>query len=408
MSESTTLGALVAAGHLELGDGYRTKRSEHGQPGLPILRVAEVLDGTISPASEDYVSDAYRRAMGAKVSQAGDVVLTTKGTVGRVATIPEGSPEFVYSPQLCYFRVHPGSPLSARYLYYWFKSDFFWSQAGSRKSQTDMADYINLADIRSLQISLPSPSSQRAIVEVLGALDDKIAVNDQIVQSSHGLIQALWTKLALGAQDFVRVSDVAVVDKGLSYKGEGLGGGAPLVNLGNFGSDGRFKVSALKFYDGESKDRHWVNRGDLMMANTDLTQRRDILGQPALALINADKALFTHHVFVIRPGVGLEDERLWLYGAFRDPLFRDRAMTYATGTTVLALPRDAVLSYKLPWPEQAARRNWTGISQSLVDSSNARSEESRQLSQLRDSLLPGLMSGAISVRSAERVAEDAL
>src|SRR5690606_15802372 len=116
----------------------------------------------IVPKFEDYVSDTFRAAMGAKISQPGDIVLTTKGTVGRVAIMPSDGVDFVYSPQLCYFRVRAQCPLHPRYLYYWFKGDSFWRQALYRKSQTDMADYINLADIRSLEVEIPPMTVQQA------------------------------------------------------------------------------------------------------------------------------------------------------------------------------------------------------------------------------------------------------
>ena len=66
MSEKITwsFGGLVKEGFLEFGDGYRTKQSELGQPGLPILRVAEVLDGRVQPEFVDYVHNDYRHAMG--------------------------------------------------------------------------------------------------------------------------------------------------------------------------------------------------------------------------------------------------------------------------------------------------------------------------------------------------------
>lgn len=156
------LADLAAEKALVFGDGYRTKRSEHGQPGLPILRVAEVLDGKIEPDFADFVSDRYRRAMGGKISEAGDVILTTKGTVGRVAFITENDPSFIYSPQLCYFRVVPGSQVASSYIYFWLRSNDFWRQAEALKSQTDMADYLSLTDIRRLTIPmLDMPSSQQ-------------------------------------------------------------------------------------------------------------------------------------------------------------------------------------------------------------------------------------------------------
>jgi type I restriction enzyme S subunit len=153
---SATIGQLVMGGQLEFGDGYRTKRAEHGQPGLPILRVAEVADGEIRPSFADYVRDEFRGAMGRKISQAGDVVLTTKGTVGRVALMATDAPEFVYSPQVCYFRIKPDAQLSSIYLFHWMRGPEFWRQAAGMKGQTDMADYLSLGDIKSLRITLPS------------------------------------------------------------------------------------------------------------------------------------------------------------------------------------------------------------------------------------------------------------
>ncbi len=210
MAEMTeiTLGELAQAGLLELGDGYRTKQSEHGSPGLPILRVAEVLDGKISPRFEDYVRDTFRSTMGVKISQPHDIVLTTKGTVGRVAIMPADAPEFVYSPQLCFFRVTSSSPVSARYLYYWFRSEDFRSQARCRKNQTDMADYINLADIRSLIVKLPSTEVRAATTAVLGALDDKIAANELENKSLAALRDTLLPKLMSGE---LRVRDAEKV-----------------------------------------------------------------------------------------------------------------------------------------------------------------------------------------------------
>ena len=206
--KTITLGELARSGVLELGDGYRTKRAELGTPGLPILRVAEVFDGKITPKFEDYVSEAFRPAMGLKISQPHDIVLTTKGTVGRVAMIPANAPEFVYSPQLCFFRVMPSGPVSARYLYYWFRSENFRSQARYRKNQTDMADYINLADIRSLIVELPPTEVRDATTAVLGVLDDKIAANERETEALASLRDMLLPKLMSGE---LRVRDAEKV-----------------------------------------------------------------------------------------------------------------------------------------------------------------------------------------------------
>jgi type I restriction enzyme S subunit len=263
--------------------------------------------------------------------------------------------------------------------------------------------------ISNMAVSIPQTvDGQVSIVRVLRVLDDKIAINERIVKLIFELVQHLWEQAARRAKNFVPVAGIADVNKGLSYKGAGLGSGTPLINLGNFSTEGRFKASGLKHYAGDAQDRHRIEPGELVVANTGLTQRREILGQPILVPRYMEKALFTHHVFAIRTKVGTPpNDVLWLYGAFRDRNFRDRAITYATGTTVLALPRDAILAYELRWPSEGIRNGWGRKARIMLDLAEDYISETKTLAELRDMLLPGLMSGEIRVQDAEQAVEEA-
>ena len=187
----TTFGDLAARSSILLSDGYRTKVSELGRPGYPVLRVAEVGDGIITPSLGDHVREEYRGQIGAKLSQAGDVLLTTKGTVGRRAIVPASDTRFVYSPQLCFFRVLDQT-IDNRWLYYWLGGADFWAQAVGVSQQTDMAPYVSLRDLRAIQVDLPPVAEQRAIAATLGALDDKIESNRRIVATTRDLARAYF------------------------------------------------------------------------------------------------------------------------------------------------------------------------------------------------------------------------
>ncbi|MEU8153139.1 restriction endonuclease subunit S [Micromonospora sp. NPDC048986] len=267
---------------------------------------------------------------------------------------------------------------------------------------------INKTQFGRFIVRVPERSTQSAIGQVLGALDDKIAVNERIAATAFELMQSMWQSTAAGSIEMAPFSDLATIEKGLSYKGQWLGDGAPLVNLANFGVDGRFKASQLKYYSGEARDQHWVRSGDLVLANTDLTQRREILGQPALVAAGSDRALFSHHVFAVRPAANDDRELLWLYGALRSTAFRERAVTFATGTTVASLPRDAVLTHEVPMPPAENRLAWAATARTLIDASNSRVEENGVLSRLRDTLLPRLASGELRVKDVERQVSDAV
>lgn len=170
-----TIGELGKLGAITFGDGYRTKRSELADEGFRILRVADVFGGEIHLDSTDFVEYGRRSAIGAKAAQVGDIVLTTKGTVGRLAVFEGTGEDVVYSPQVCFFRVGQNDIVERSYLRRWFSSPSFVSQASYRKGNTDMADYINLSDIGSLAISLPNIESQRALGEILEPLDALVA-----------------------------------------------------------------------------------------------------------------------------------------------------------------------------------------------------------------------------------------
>lgn len=193
-----TLAELAAGKMVIFGDGYRTRQSEHSRPGVPILRAAEVKDGRIEPEFADFVGDSYRSAMGAKVSQSGDVVLTSKGTVGRVAAISAKDPSFAYSPQLCYFRVPADSLLSSSCVYFWLRSSDFWQQAETRKSQTDMADYLSLTDIRKLTIPMPAPGSDQEFLSTLTMLLTQISACHEENKTLAKLRDTLLPKLMSG------------------------------------------------------------------------------------------------------------------------------------------------------------------------------------------------------------------
>lgn len=195
---------LVSNGALVVGDGYRTVRSELSEHGYRIVRVADLQDGEISRVGIDYISEKYSNQIGAKKAVPEDIVLSTKGTIGRVAMVRRGPDLMAYSPQVCFFRVAENRLLDRFYLRYWFESSDFQSQAAHRMDNSEMAPYINLADIRSLQVPLPPIESQRAMAMRWRALDEQVGALDDENWSLANLRDALLPELISGK---LRVKD---------------------------------------------------------------------------------------------------------------------------------------------------------------------------------------------------------
>lgn len=401
--QETTIGMLANSGFLEFGDGYRTKRSELGIPGIPILRVAEILDGRIAPKFEDHVSDCFRPAMGDKISQTGDVILTTKGTIGRVATIPNGATKFVYSPQLCYFRIKSDGPLCARYLYYWFKSHYFWSQARRFKGQTDMADYINLADIRSLLIEIPPKSRQAVIVAALGALDDKIAVNERISRTARALARAYYAKAVAGGTTTVTVGEIAEVFDGPHATPKKTESGPWFLSISSLNS-GRVALSESAHL-AECDFERWTRRvtpqaGDVLFSY------ETRLGEAAL-MPRGIRACLGRRMALLRARPDAVGSRTLLQ-AFLSRSFQDTIRQRAVhGATVDRIPLTELPSWPIDLPDHGIGQLENSLG-SFDDLASHRERENETLAELRDTLLPRLMSGELQVREAEDIVGDAV
>lgn len=184
-------GDLIAEGSLAIGDGYRAKNSELSTFGLPFARAGNI-DGGFQFDHVDRFPEQELSKVGDKVSRPSDVVLTSKGTVGRLAFVRETTPRFVYAPQLCFWRSLAHDVIDPRWLYYWMCGAEFRRQIAGVKGQTDMADYVSLADQRQMTITLPPTSIQRAIASVLTALDDKIEANRRTALTLERLARAIF------------------------------------------------------------------------------------------------------------------------------------------------------------------------------------------------------------------------
>ena len=183
--------ALIEAGVLEIGDGYRAKKNELATSGLPFARAGNIKDGFQFTDVDRFPEEDLER-VGNKTSKPSDVVFTSKGTVGRFAFVREDTPRFVYSPQLCFWRSLNHERIDPRFLFYWLSGREFYIQFKSVSGQTDMAEYVSLQDQRSMHLTLPPLPEQRAIAHILGSLDDKIELNRRMNETLEEMARALF------------------------------------------------------------------------------------------------------------------------------------------------------------------------------------------------------------------------
>lgn len=380
-------------------------------------------------SNEDF-TEANRRS---KVDQ-WDVIFSMIGTIGE--TYLEKSNVINYAIKNVGLFKSGGNKNKGKWIFYYMKSRLAQEYIHCSRAGTTQ-EYMTLESLRKFPVFFPiNGIEMSSVIQILDSLQDKIEINQQTNKTLEKIGQVLFKHWFVDFEfpfDFTqdkpneegksykssggemvdselgeipkgweagRLGDFIDVERGLSYKGKFLveENGLPMVNLGTMAAFSGFIYDGLKYYSGEYKERNLVRPGDIVIANTDITQKRDVLGSPAIvpADLGSDKILFTHHIYVVRKKSDLPN--FFLYFLLQTKEYKERVRGFATGTTVLALPDDAILDLRFAiLPGKDILSMFNSIIGQLMRKKAINNLQNRNLASIRDSLLPRLMSGRIRV-----------
>ncbi|HMO55664.1 MAG TPA: hypothetical protein PJ994_14250, partial [Tepidiformaceae bacterium] len=129
---TATVSQLQNEGVLLVEDGnhgeYRPRPDEFVESGVAFVRAADMDSGAILFGSAARINDRARQRITKGIGSAGDVILSHKGTVGKVALVPDDAPSFVCSPQTTFWRTRDEQVLNRKYLYAFLRSPAFQAQ----------------------------------------------------------------------------------------------------------------------------------------------------------------------------------------------------------------------------------------------------------------------------------------
>ena len=333
------------------------------------------------------------------------------------------------------FFLKPTVEMDTRWAYYaLLTQDINRMDSGSAIPSTSREDFYQLP------VSVPPIADQQAIAHILGRLDDKIELNRHMNETLEAMARALFKDWfvdfrptrakAEGMEPYLppriwgmfpgalddhgipagwareKVGRHVVAEKGLSYSGAGLtteGRGLPMHNLNSILEGGGYKNEGLKFYDGDYKPRHLVRPGDLIVANTEQGFDRLLIGYSSIVPAwMGEEGLFTHHLFKVQPRASSPLSTTWLHFAMSASSFGEVVRRYSNGTTVNILPRDAFERPEITVPPAALIQAFEDLVVPTLCKVESTFTESQVLAQLRDVLLPKLISGEIQASQAER------
>lgn len=343
-----------------------------------------------------------------KLLKKDDIIISARGTVGELAMIPFP----MAFNQSCYgIRAKEG--IDSTFLYYLIKHSVRKLKAMTHGSVFDTITRDTFANI---DVAIPDIEMQQRVAKMLANIDDKVENNQRINNNLLEQIKTICTAWLSEYKPFDGVmpsdwvetplSDIAEFISGYSYKGTELTDSTiAMATIKNFDRKGGFKLDGYKeiIPSSKLKESQHAELFDTLVAHTDLTQNAEVIGNAELVMSKSgyDDIVFSMDLVKVLPkkdGVS----KFLIAAILQDKKFKAHCLGYVNGTTVLHLSKKALPEYKLLLPSDfSTLKPLDEVVTALYKQVSSNISENTYLEELRESLLPKLMSGELDVSNIE-------
>lgn len=407
---------------------YRGKTPDKKTFGVPLV-TAKVIKGGRIERPDEFIAEAdFDTWMRRGMPERGDIVMTTEAPLGEIAQL-DGK-KVALAQRVITLR-GKSDLLDNTFLKFLMQSQSVQDELESRATGTTVLG-IRQSELRKVSLTLPPLPTQRAIAQVLGTLDDLIELNRETNEILEEMARALFkswfvdfdpvrAKLegrppagmdaatAALFPDHFQDSELGQIPKGwrVGKVSDVASLGRVGVNPGNYPSEVFDHYSLPAFDDGRSPK---TESGSTIMSNKFLVEADAVLLSklnPHIPRVwfpdlNAERRSVCSTEFMVARAVA-GASREYLYNLFTNPSFASVYGTLVSGTTGShqRISPDSFIAMQLVAPPLSLIAAFTELVKPMFDTIHSNLRESRDLATLRDTLLPKLLSGEVSVPCAE-------
>ena len=371
--------------------GLSKSRSEFGF-GYPFLSFRDVFDNYFLPKELKSLANTTEKERKSCSIKRGDVFLTrtseTQEELGMSSVALIDMPNATFNGFTKRLRPNGKIPVLPEYAGFYFRSPRFRATVTSMASITTRAS-LNNDMLSALKIAVPPIEAQRAIVDVLEPLHNKIDLLQRQNKTLEGLAQTLFRHWfvdgAEGDWNVGVIPDEFDFTMGLSPPGSSyneVGDGMPMYQ-GN--ADFGFRLPENRVYT--TDPRRYAEQYDTLISV------RAPVGAQNMAY---EKCCIGRGVaaFRYRP-----DHRFYTYTYFKLWSLMDRIKQFdQEGTVFGSINKQDFMDFKMTIPPNDLVFQFQETAKPIDDKVIANCREIRTLEKLRDILLPKLMSGEVRVR----------
>ena len=263
-------------------------------------------------------------------------------------------------------------------------------------------------------LRLPSLSTQRQIASILSALDDKIEVNRRINDNLEQQAQALFKSWFVDFEPF-KDGEFVESELGMIPKGWKVGTIGEICKFENgfafksetYVNNGDYKVITIKNVQDGYLDTNGANSvsciPDKMPAYCNLNNGDILLSLTGnvgrCCFVTEDKLLLNQRVAKIKATIN--NHWGYVYTLFRTSDFKEKMIGIARGTAQANLSPVETSILQIVIPPLNISEAFSLITNDNYQTMITKTMESRRLAELRDALLPKLMSGELKVNEVE-------
>ena len=297
------------------------------------------------------------------------------------------------------FRVKQG--VDSKFLYYVLSDDKFfnYSMATAKGTKMPRGDKKSL-----MEYSIPDIEfkTQQKIAKVLSAIDDKIELNNSINNNLERQAQAIFKSWFIDFEPFGGTMPKGWIEDNLGNFIEIKRGGSPRP-IQNYISDSGYRwlkisdataiqspfILNIKEYIKESG----INKTVFLKASSLVLSNSATPGLPKI--LDVDSCI--HDGWLYFPESKLSNEYLYLLFKF----IRPNLVALGNGSVFTNLKTDILRNYNTILPDKETLNRFDNIVGAIFKKILYNTRENERLTQLRDTLLPKLMSGEIDVDKVE-------
>jgi len=408
--------------------------------GIPFYRSKEVIERAKGNniSTELFIShkqfDLIKQKFGSP--RDGDILLTSVGTLG-VPYVVRGDGDFYFKDGNLTWMRNFSKEISPQFLYYWLTSPQI-QQKLDEVSIGSTQKALTISALKALQIPLPTRATQDGIVEILGAISDRITLLRETNATLEAIAQALFkswfvdfdpvrAKLEGRAPegmdeataalfpDCLEESELGLVPKGWRVatladtfdinptRKLSKGAMASYLDMASLATSGHCVEAPI---DREVGSGAKFQNGDTLLARITPCLEN---GKSAFVdfLAEGEIGWGSTEFLVLRPKAPLPQYLGYLL--CRHPAFREYAIQSMSGTSGRQRIQNDVLGrYLLAVPDVEIAVVFADVIGPIQRSIAANHQSAQTLSTLRDTLLPRLISGQLRLPEAQSQLEDAL